>query len=229
MRIYRREVVAAVAVVLALSGCSAVAAEPTAEPTAEPVAGPAIAVLTVGGTGVAAIDENGQEVSSLDYTSDGATTVAYLTAVFGSEPVVTVRPSDQTCFAEASRATWGDDAVELLYDFVGEKTELPTGQYVQLTVKSSTVGDVVIATPTGFSVHESEADLIASVPGVGTHVNSAFPERTYVDFDVAGGVYTDSNDADFGQTDNEYWGAQAYSNGGTIAELWAPYTFQSAC
>ncbi|MBB5843333.1 hypothetical protein HD599_001656 [Conyzicola lurida] len=229
MRIYRREFLVAAAVLVALSGCTGVAADPTASPTAEPVAGPAIAVLTVGGTGVTAIDENGEEVSSLDYTSDGATTVAYLTAVFGSEPAVTTRPSDNSCHTEAARATWGDDAVELLYDFVGERTELPTGQYVQLTVKSATVGDVSIETPTGFSVGEPETELVASIPGVGTHVNSALPDNTYVDYEVAGGEYTDSNDADFGQDENEYWGAQAFVNGGVIAELWAPVVFQSAC
>jgi hypothetical protein len=234
MRIYRRGFLAAAAVVLALSGCAAGPADSaevasTSTPTPDAVAGPSIAVLTVGGSGVTAIDENGQEVSSLDYTSDGATAVAYLTAVFGSEPVVTVRTSDMSCHAEASRATWGAGAVELLYDFIGEKTGLPDGQYVSLTVKAESVGTVGIETPTGFSVGDAESNLITSIPGVVTDVNAADPNLIYVDYELIGGVYVDPVYPVFGEDEVGAWGAKAASSSSVIVQLDAPVTFQDFC
>ena len=226
---------AAVAVVAILAGCaaspSAGSPEPKPEPTgdATPIAEePIVVTLSVGGDGIVTLDDEGAVLATLDYTADGAAAVDFLSEAFGSDPVISPRAGDASCVADATRAVWGDDAFELVYDYP-ERSGLPDGQSVAVDAKAATVGNVAVQTPEGVAVGDQVNELIAALPNVGTHNRLGTESLFSVDFAVVSGTYEDISDTDFGMTDNVYWGAQAIVDNDVIAELRAPTYFQSAC
>lgn len=236
MRIRQRRFISvssAFAVVAVLAGCAASpsAGAPESEPTAEatPVAEePAVAALSIGGTAISMLDDEGDVVASLEYTTDGAAAVDFLSAAFGSDPVVSPRVGDGSCTADATRAVWGDDAFELIYDYP-ELSGIPAGQAVAVDAKAPAVGDVSVQTPEGVAVGDPASDLVAAIPNVGTHNRPGTTTLYSVDYAVVAGTYEDMSDADFGMTENAYWGALALVDNDVISELKAPSYFQSAC
>ncbi len=189
---------------------------------------PAVTALSVGGTALSTLDDAGNVVGTLEYTSDGAAAIEFLSEAFGSEPVVSPRPGDGSCVSDATRAVWGDDAFILVYDFP-ERSGIPEGQSLALDAKAPTVGAVAVQTPEGVAVGDPVNELVVALPNVGTHENPYSPGFFYVDYAVASGEYEDFSDPDHGMTDNDYWGAQAIAENDVITELTAPVHFQSAC
>ena len=216
----------AFAIVAILAGCAASpsAGSPEPEPTGDttPVAEePAVAALSIGGTAISTLDDSGDVVATLEYTADGAAAVDFLTEAFGSEPVVSPRAGDGSCTADATRAVWGDDAFELVFDYP-ELSGIPEGQSVAVDAKAPTVGEVAVQSPEGVAVGDPASDLVAALPNVGTHNRPGTTTLYSVDYAVVSGTYED-------MTDNAYWGAQALVENDTITELKAPIYLQSAC
>lgn len=217
--------VCAVLAIAGLTGCTAPAtpaASPSAtrEPSPTASAAPAASVV-IGGTGISSLAADGSVIDSALYSEDAELSMEILNDAFQSLPVLTKRATDSSCVGDALIATWGDSFV-MAYD----TQYLPQGQTFSVTVTAPTVGDVPVTTQSGLGVGASLVDLEASIPGVHTEYN-VYADRSLVHYDVGAGewVAPDSVEA----LSQEYWGAAAVSDGGTITQLAAPVPYYDAC
>jgi hypothetical protein len=218
--------VGAVLAVAALGGCTA-PVEPVATPSATRTPSPSAssepaASVVIGGTGISALAADGSVIDSAFYSEDAEMTMDILNDAFQLLPVLTKRVTDDnSCAGNALIATWGESVV-MEYD----TNHIPQGQTFSVYITAPSVGDVPVTTQSGVGVGASLADLETSIPGVHTEYN-VYSDTSLVHYDVGAGewVAPDSVEA----MSQEYWGAAALSDGGTITRLMAPVPFYDAC
>ena len=228
MRQRRISIAAVIVTGLLLVGCSsqtAPAATPEpAEASSTPVAEvEPVAGIVVGGRTLTTVDADGTTLGSVDFASDGAAAVEFLTDSIGSAPVLSARASDESCTPAADIATW-NDTFAVVYNTEG----LPANQQFEVHATGAAVADIEIVTPTGFSVGDPVADLIATVPDA--HVDLMEYEGTaltWVDYDVAEGAWTPGMQE--GTDDSPYWGAKAVAEDGILTRLDSPAWLVDLC
>lgn len=153
---FRLAPVALIAAV-ALAGCTSPAPEPTeAAPspsqTVAPSDGPPSVVITADGFQVR--DAAGDVTTTIELGDDSQSAVDALTAAFGTEPT------------ESSFEVCGDT----VFDWDGVQVYVlghqPAAPFVttQLIVETASIGDVAVATDSGFAVGDPAADIIAALP-----------------------------------------------------------------
>jgi hypothetical protein len=209
-----------------LTGCAptdAAESEPTPAPTttAEPVA----SVLQVGGTGFTILDESDATLATVPYSADPEAAIAALTDAFGSEPELSVRPSDLNCVPEANVATW--DGLVLRYGI--PENAMARGQQFELDNTGATVGGIAVETPAGASVGDPVEDVAAGLPAEQVHepATTDLGLIEWVDYEIGSGTYVPWDDPAYGSYD--FWGASARSIDGGIERLVAPVLLQNQC
>jgi len=231
MRKNHRVVMVAAAFLL-LSGCATtpsaapapVATSSTPSPTA---ATPSIATIAVGGAALQFLDADGDTVAEpVEFTADPAAAIAILTGVFGSEPVVTTRPSDESCTPEATEVTWADGVV-VRYGL--PEGFIPPAQSFEIEVTTASVGEIGLESSTGVAVGGPVEALTATLPPeqVGQVSDIGGMSRQWVDYHVASGSWVPETDPDYGSFD--YWGATARVSDGVVDRLSAPTLFVNLC
>lgn len=166
---------AAVVVLALLTGCGGnPAAEPTPPPAAAPTTSPTpeipdpeLASLTVLADGTFAADTVGNEMATIDYFDDVATTVATLTDLFQFEPTIEVverTPSDR--FA-GTKYDW--DGFTVYWN--GFENEPGTGigdpphnPAVRVVAQVPTVRGITIESQDGVRVGDSMPELLTRYP-----------------------------------------------------------------
>lgn len=165
----------AIVVLALLTGCGGnPSAEPTPPPTTASTASPVpeipdpeLASLTVLADGTLATDTVGNEMATIDYFDDVATTVATLTDLFQFEPTIeVVRPAPSDSFA-GTKYDW-DGFIVYWNGFENEPGtgigDPPHNPAVRVVVQVSTVRGVTIETQDGVRVGDSMSDLLTRYP-----------------------------------------------------------------
>jgi hypothetical protein len=195
----------------------------TASPsaTASPIPEAVPATLVIGALGLTLLDEEGDKLDTLPFTSDGADAVAFLDGAFGETPVLSFTPSDGHCSSDASEATWGD-WFTLAYDVQGET---PTGLDMAVTSASKTTPNgLSVLTPSGFGVGDDIAALAAAQPDAETDSYS-FEQVAYMSvfYDIGSGSKAAAENGDL------WWGASAAAEDGVIVTLRSPHLLRDSC
>ncbi|WP_188509565.1 hypothetical protein [Conyzicola nivalis] len=212
----------------ALVGCAPVDVpdpEPSASPTPSASAEPAAAAVYISATGFTVVDESDETVATALYSSDPQAAIAILTDAFGSEPELSVRPSDLNCVPEANVVSW--DGFALRYGI--PVNSVPRGQLFEVESTAATVAGLSVETPGGASVGDPVGDVAAGLPAeqVGEPVTTDLGLIQSVAYEIGSGTYVPWDHPEFGSYD--FWGASARSIDGMIDRLDAPVLLQNQC
>lgn len=219
-----RTFAAFVAAPLLLVGCAESppsASIPSASSSATVEPDPQPTTLVIGAVDLTLLDDAGETVDTLPFSSDGATALAFLEQTFGEAPTLSSTPSDGHCALAASHAVWGD-WFALAYDLQGETT---TGLQMQVTsTQRATPDGLSVLTPSGFGVGDDIAALAAAQPDADTDgLSMDGVEYLSVFYDVGAGTPAD------GESGGAWWGASAAAQNGVIQTLRSPHAFRDNC
>jgi hypothetical protein len=156
-----RVLVALATVVVALTGCTVVAPEPSRTPTPTPTPTvESVVGVEVSASGVAALGESGDQLSTVAFSNGVPDLLALFTDLFGSPEVYVSTPED--C-SSGTFYRWGPPTEPLtLHD--NPDSGAPSFQPVSVSVKLRELAGIAVTSATGFQVGDDAAPLVEGLP-----------------------------------------------------------------